>query len=623
MDSLASQHFDIQAQHTEMVSKPSMVDFVNSLGRIGLGLTQSEQGEVPQESLSPQQEKFTFPSTNPMTKDFLGGIVQERLGLLPEDEIPEEATSWTVKRVREDKIDKLDDSIRRIDIENDAVEGLTIYGLVDTEYFIQEVERRRSTAERFDQKVQLTVDLMRKYNQVPGAKSASTRTVFMRVLKPLLDESAARQRNGILLDDDVPATGELSQIFNEVTHMHALEPLGSLRDVSLPEAVEASSLIFLAGGPEVQRKAARRIMERFTSEFVNPQDEEAQKAAEALLNNPKFLFAVAEPFAALFGVHNKSREPMADNDKAFIKKVFKALGLDEEQAAEVHGASASYKSPDREKSIATWSNLLQRNIETLATIREIEPDAVQKLFKHFGIRNFFRYSPGQLIRQALGANINPHLRTQLVISATHDHNGAMDRAGAKFSARGVNTIFAEAGDLHDVARGVLASRQTLGVALDRVIISAHGSKNGIVLGAGAKGRVSSRDIVESRALQSARFRKKEIMIDDGDWVLATCSNGKKKGFAEKLAQHVGFKVVASEQVSGVIVESEMNETHIRFQPSIEAQSGPRRLAKRIANRASRLSLGAPSSMVIYDETGRRKKVESFTLTRPKQPAGQK
>jgi len=153
---------------------------------------------------------------------------------------------------------------------------------------------------------------------------------------------------------------------------------------------------------------------------------------DELWKNPKFLTIIGvghvshiSQFKEKAGPDGKPEAP-SQIRKNLWRKFFDIFGLDDKERADVKAAWNS-----RKEDLFTHA---PKEIRAMTAIFTRRPDALSKIYKNFGIRNFARYRPEMLLQQLEdleSGKITDYLT--LVISARDDWNGAMDNFAKNIS----------------------------------------------------------------------------------------------------------------------------------------------------------------------------------------------
>lgn len=305
-----------------------------------------------------------------------------------------------------------------------------------------------------------------------------------------------------------------------------------------------------------------------------------------------------------------------------VRSILLSLGIEMKHIYGIEGSTNGYRRADEQLTIEGRSFIIRYNIENLAQIARINPEAPHILADKYGIRNFYRYSPIALVRQLEDSDrLFDDRDTQLVITAHDDKNGALKDLPNEFreDALYTRTIFAEAGSMGDVARILLtvanSKDEARSVSLERLIICAHGNKDGINLGTSDRGswaKITKKDIVRSLAIGGVI--EKGILSPSADVILAACKSGKRNGFAKIVSEKIDLDIVAADQSSEVKIENNTKNTRksLRFDPRLRSKD-TRSVPQRVGGALSRWKVRGNSSTVVY-RGGRKNNVRDYTLS---------
>jgi hypothetical protein len=256
------------------------------------------------------------------------------------------------------------------------------------------------------------------------------------------------------------------------------------------------------------------------------------------------------------GIVGKEKGPETEENSRLIKKAFEMFGFDADQAQELFDATMqsgnekiAYLASDRIKA-ATG---LFTELRASSVSDEVYREKIQKLYKSYGIRNFHRYSPQDLLPQLE----NDFIPKQVVITAVEDPGSALSKPYN--SSKGLEydkPVYYEASDGLGIAKALIGANKIIKKPLEQIMIRAHGSKNGFGLSEGKYGTIRTEDIVKRGEKKGweTQIVERGIVSKGAEIVFESCSLG-AGGFPQSLYERTGVEAfTASSNIIGSAVD---------------------------------------------------------------------
>lgn len=247
------------------------------------------------------------------------------------------------------------------------------------------------------------------------------------------------------------------------------------------------------------------------------------------------------------GISGQQKGNESVQNEALLLNILEGFGFDQKQANEVFEALSQSSKEDTHyvlmnERVASALNLLTE-IRERSSDEESYKNAVQSLYKNFGIRNFHRYTPDGILPQ-LNPNFKPE---EVIITATHDYGSAL--SNPENSARGMqydNPAFFEASDSLGIAKSLITANKMSGKPLDKILIRAHGASDGFRLSKGSKGDVNTNYIVSLGSVDGwdKQMIERGVVDKNAELVFESCSLG-AGGFPKSLFERTGIVPLTS------------------------------------------------------------------------------
>lgn len=231
----------------------------------------------------------------------------------------------------------------------------------------------------------------------------------------------------------------------------------------------------------------------------------------------------------------------------------------------------------------SWVESYANNLQAVEELELRSPGSAKKLFKEYGIANFYRYSEGMLFHQLKMSDKD--VPYGIVVFPEADWNGAFFQNGDKLAEAslklrmgGLETRIVEAGSQRELARRLVTLNKKYapnGNKIAFAIIGGHGGENSVTLGEKGswqspppipnpgeelseeylaelekwkktvlnadKGSFSSTDIMNGEGI---RRGAQEFFVEGAPVVLVSCSTGAEGGIAEKSSGQLGWDISA-------------------------------------------------------------------------------
>jgi hypothetical protein len=247
------------------------------------------------------------------------------------------------------------------------------------------------------------------------------------------------------------------------------------------------------------------------------------------------------------GISGQQKGDKSIQNEALLQNILEGFGFDQKQATEVFEALSQSSKEDTH--YVVMADRVSSALGLLTEIRERSSDeesyknAVQSLYKTFGIRNFHRYTPDGILPQ-LDPNFKPE---EVIITATHDYSSAL--SNPENSARGMrygNPAFFEASDSLGIAKSLLAANKMSGIPVDKILIRAHGAADGFRLSKGSRGDVNTDAIISLGSVDGwdTQMIKRGVVDKNAELVFESCSLG-AGGFPKSLFERTGIVPLSS------------------------------------------------------------------------------
>jgi hypothetical protein len=357
------------------------------------------------------------------------------------------------------------------------------------------------------------------------------------------------------ITDQTPIGSEDFRVPGQFYGFHnAIPPLLTLFDRL--DAIQPASL----------EKAAARllVLSRFTSPevdglyegFVNQYGEQLimedtlPPAVAHLWQAPHFL---ARMDARIRSNHERYKAPVAQwptVERILLNKAFQAFGFSGAEREDLFSAWNSFESrlenKEKQRQMAGRFDRMLKAWEVMSTLMVSGPEVVHEIYSRFDIRNFGRYTAGTLYRQLeyfrqAEQNGGTASARPLVIVGVGDWNNALCAPETQFGC--IDPVYMEAGSLDAAIEAITKTRRV--APINNLIISAHGDKECLNLSVGKGQEITSRLLLQSRALARLK-REKGIFTTTAVIVLACCQSGKKgeDAIGEAIAEYTAMDVIA-------------------------------------------------------------------------------
>jgi hypothetical protein len=201
-------------------------------------------------------------------------------------------------------------------------------------------------------------------------------------------------------------------------------------------------------------------------------------------------------------------------------------------------------------------------IGTIAEIEDTIPGGSKILSDEYGIRCFYRYPAGLLIRQLKEQDSD--MPYGVVSYPYADYNRAMTNAGVivpsldyQLEKGGMRLKIIESGGPIDFAKKLIRLNRKFGdeYKISFLLVNAHGEADNFLLSEGKGGK---RRIEKSMLNGDGTNRLRELFVDDPEVALLSCSTGKSGGIGETIAKKYGVHVIAPNTPTGI------EKVHVHF-----------------------------------------------------------
>ncbi|MCB9823105.1 hypothetical protein H6800_02420 [Candidatus Nomurabacteria bacterium] len=328
-----------------------------------------------------------------------------------------------------------------------------------------------------------------------------------------------------------------------------------------------------------QRKDTYKLLSKhYLAQLVleDPEDPEGILTPQIheLWHDPDFLEVMSEiDVDTVSRADNKLRsdwEPVEGNgfsefEIALRHKIFTSLGFDKAQGSKIRAGWGS-KATDTEYGrfdktmIPDRPEYIARQYKALFELARVDFDAPKKLFDQFGIRHFGRYATKDLIDQL---NYEPKAGDDLeiCISAADDWNDFL--SNQRRVTKGLNfshPIYYECSTIIELTKNMIKASKRYG-AIKKLLISGHGAPDHFVLGKRREyhsGVVDINSIKQSRGVGRLTYR--DILSEDCQILISSCSVGKPRGIAEAISKATGLRTISPDDVSqGLIYDTDQGD----------------------------------------------------------------
>ncbi len=193
---------------------------------------------------------------------------------------------------------------------------------------------------------------------------------------------------------------------------------------------------------------------------------------------------------------------------------------------------------------------LYKFFEACSSLEKSTPGSVKRLFKDYGIREFYRYPEEMLLSQLQEEKVDrPYGVIMFPYADNAEEIAAFDNERTEFKAlfesvkahHGVK-IF-EVASSRDVARHLLHLGKAYEHKIDFAILGGHGAPDNI--------EFSQFGSLTSEHLAGPGHRRaKDFFSKDATLILDSCSTGQAGGIAERMRDSLGIMVIAPNDVAG-------------------------------------------------------------------------
>lgn len=344
-----------------------------------------------------------------------------------------------------------------------------------------------------------------------------------------------------------------------------------------------SALIELADSQESKDPAHRdtdhrkRIYEAISKQFLaelafedtNDPDGILTPQIHQLWNDPDFLEVVSrntiESIARRYnGEKNIWSSESAESSGGFSEleiqlyyKIFASLGFSDKDQDQLRSAWGSIDTTERigkfePDEVHLGPEYIKKQFDAMIDLSRRRFDAPKRLLDEFGIRNYFRYTSDQLLGQlARLEEGRMSEQPEVVLTASHDWNGALDDSGTAdvHKVKFGEPVFIEASTATEAARRlVYIARQ--GGPINRLLIEAHGNNNLLEMSDdGRAGALVNKDLV-SASNGLGRLVERGIISADAEVIFFACNTGGENSIAQAIASKTGVRVVAPSHLPG-------------------------------------------------------------------------
>jgi hypothetical protein len=339
------------------------------------------------------------------------------------------------------------------------------------------------------------------------------------------------------------------------------------------ELMSTTRSLIRYGGPSIGADVVSWLVDNRSDELFA--DAASGAGLRDLLREPGFTQAAGIKMSSL--LVGESGKATIDKDPVAIecfKQLFDAtLGnagfSDEEQAilklswGSYHPKRSIKESGQRQRVVSdpvTKFKMFEGIMANIGKLMERNPEAPTRLLRTYGIRNFQRYSPEQLLAQleredAVAAGRIPKGPVNVVIGTNDDHNGANLDDGADFAA--LDPIFTEAGSLPEMTNHLLMVREKFG-PIDKWVLAMHGSRQHILVGSVPDtNRKPVRSELTLAMIERSSFFDhvlgKDIFTPNASLLLGSCYGGGTGQVAEMLAARFDMLAFGNTVAGGLSV----------------------------------------------------------------------
>lgn len=231
-------------------------------------------------------------------------------------------------------------------------------------------------------------------------------------------------------------------------------------------------------------------------------------------------------------------------------ELFSSLGFKPYEANEILRSWASY-SPDRSKVSLQEERqnrleAFQNNLEAMAQIETLELGGAAELYRTYGIRNFQRYYPDELVRQLKAENTGS---VEVIVTSSDDWNGSFSNREAAAQAR--QDVLMESPIYIEAARPIeaflrLARVKEMHGTVERIMVNAHGNDDSLEF----RSQNAAIDVDSLRRNQAfQQLIEQGILEPDAAILLSSCEGLKLA--KEVSAQTQGMVVASGTETEGL------------------------------------------------------------------------
>ena len=299
---------------------------------------------------------------------------------------------------------------------------------------------------------------------------------------------------------------------------------------------------------DIRRKAFDNHVD--TSKTENPKHEQKAAAEQTQQEIDDLIAAFDKRFA------EPNEQSVADY-RAKKDALFQELGFKPHESKAILRSWASYN-PDRKDVSPTEEHEIRRkafrsNLESIAAIEKMDPGAAAALHHIYGIRNFTRFNPAELVQQLHAANTGS---AEVIMAATDDWNNSFSGEGELAKAR--HEVFMESPVYVEAARPIeafvrLAQVKQRHGSIKRVVAAGHGSEDSLQLSTQNES-ITADSLKRTKAIED--LIERGVLDPDAAIILSSCEGMK---LAQEISKQTEGLVVASGTSSDGLYQRTQNE----------------------------------------------------------------